>query len=139
MISSFLDIFEVGAGFEGVQDWAAERSSVSAMRRACNRGTTECHKERRLLVGSLRFSAVSTESQWAWVRVGWLPEDTLQSWCRVGLHLGLCATRGGLVLSPFWTSYLSSFGNIFRVVKGLRDLGKPQGVVERYSNPRRSL
>ena len=35
-------------------------------RRACNRGTTECHKERRLLAGYLTFSAVSTESQWAW-------------------------------------------------------------------------
>ena len=31
LISSFLDILEVGAGFEGVQDWAAEQSSVSAM------------------------------------------------------------------------------------------------------------
>ena len=29
LISSFLDILEVGAGFEGVQDWAAEQSSVS--------------------------------------------------------------------------------------------------------------
>ena len=36
LISSFLHILEVGAGFEGVQDWAAEQSSVSAMRRACN-------------------------------------------------------------------------------------------------------
>ena len=26
----------------------------------------ECRKERRLLAGSLTFSAVSTESQWAW-------------------------------------------------------------------------
>ena len=32
LISSFLDILEVGAGFEGVQDWAAEQSSVSATR-----------------------------------------------------------------------------------------------------------
>ena len=31
LISSFLDILEVGAGFEGVQDWAAEQSSVSAI------------------------------------------------------------------------------------------------------------
>ena len=31
LISSFLDVFEVEAGFEGVQDWAAEQSSVSAM------------------------------------------------------------------------------------------------------------
>ena len=28
LISSFLDILEVGAGFEGVQDWAAEQSSL---------------------------------------------------------------------------------------------------------------
>ena len=31
LIGSFLDVLEVGAGFEGVQDWAAEQSSVSAM------------------------------------------------------------------------------------------------------------
>ena len=31
LVSSFLDILEVGAGFEGVQDRAAEQSSVSAM------------------------------------------------------------------------------------------------------------
>ena len=30
LISSFLGILEVGADFEGVQDWAAEQSSVSA-------------------------------------------------------------------------------------------------------------
>ena len=66
LISSFLDILEVGAGFEGVQDWAAEQSSVSATRQACNRGTTECHKECRLIADALTFSAVSTESQWAW-------------------------------------------------------------------------
>ena len=64
LISSFLDILEVGADFEDVQDWAAEQSPVSAIRRACNRGTTECHKEHRLIAGSLTFSAVSTESQW---------------------------------------------------------------------------
>ena len=29
LIGSFLDVLEVGAGFEGVQDWAAEQSSVS--------------------------------------------------------------------------------------------------------------
>ena len=32
----------------------------------CLRGTTECYKESRLLAGSLTYSAVSTESQWAW-------------------------------------------------------------------------
>ena len=31
LIGSFLDVLEVEAGFEGVQDWAAEQSSVSAM------------------------------------------------------------------------------------------------------------
>ena len=31
LISSFLDILEVGAGFEVVQDWAAEQSSLSAI------------------------------------------------------------------------------------------------------------
>ena len=36
LIGSFLDVLEVEAGFEGVQDWAAEQSSLSAMRRACN-------------------------------------------------------------------------------------------------------
>ena len=60
LISSFLDILEVGAGFEGVQDWAAEQSPVSATGGACNRGSTECHKERRLLAGALTFSAVSS-------------------------------------------------------------------------------
>ena len=30
LIDGFLDILEVGAGFEGVQDWAAEQSPVSA-------------------------------------------------------------------------------------------------------------
>ena len=29
LIGSFLDILEVEVGFEGVQDWAAEQSSVS--------------------------------------------------------------------------------------------------------------
>ena len=28
LISSFLDILEVGAGFEVIQDWAAEQSSA---------------------------------------------------------------------------------------------------------------
>ena len=31
LIGSFLDVLEVEAGFEDVQDWAAEQSSVSAM------------------------------------------------------------------------------------------------------------
>ena len=31
LIGSFLDVLEVEAGFEGVQDWAAGQSSVSAM------------------------------------------------------------------------------------------------------------
>ena len=31
LVGSFLDVLEVGAGFEGVQDWAVEQSSVSAM------------------------------------------------------------------------------------------------------------
>ena len=34
--------------------------------RACNRGTTENYKECWLLAGYLTFSAISTESQWAW-------------------------------------------------------------------------
>ena len=66
LTGSLLDVLEVEAGFEGVQDWAAEQSSVSATGRACNRGTTECYEERRLLAGYLTFSAVSTESQSAW-------------------------------------------------------------------------
>ena len=65
LISSFLGTLEVGAGFGEVQDWAAEQSPVSAMRQACSRWTTECHKECRRPAGSLKFSAVSTESQWA--------------------------------------------------------------------------
>ena len=31
LIGDLLDVLEVGAGFEDVQDWAAEQSSVLAM------------------------------------------------------------------------------------------------------------
>ena len=31
LIGSFLDVLEFEAGFEGVRDWAAEQSSVSAI------------------------------------------------------------------------------------------------------------
>ena len=57
LIGSFLDVLEVEAGFEVVQSWAAEQSSCQHWQysRACNRGTTECYKERRLLAGYLNL------------------------------------------------------------------------------------